>query len=183
MHGEPSCSDWKRSYQNIQDFIVRPLRSSGAEVSVFIASYRDTNCRSRDQEMLNAYRPTAFRFDPDPYTSNTTSRRVDGYIRAIDLVRRFADNRTHGDSLPIDALVLLRFDVRYNVPITALPLDWRAVNLPFRDNVMQWQWCQQVSDLLFVLPMAYASHLTRALGTLLFIHMRISCCASIWMYQ
>ena len=160
MHGRTSCSDWKQSYQNIQDFVVQPLRDSGVEVTVFIATYHDTSCPARDQELLDAYMPTAFQFDTDPYTSTAPSRRVDGYIHALELVQRTVNTT----SVDVDAIVMLRFDVGYKVPITALPVDWRQTNLPFRDNVMQWQWCQQVSDLLFVFPIAHVGPMIRALG-------------------
>ena len=52
---------------------------------------------------------------------------------------------------PSEAFVLLRFDVTYSVPITALPLRWPAVNMPVA-AFADWRTCDMVHDLLFVLP-------------------------------
>jgi len=61
--------------------------------------------------------------------------------------------------VPLDAVILTRFDTQFRSSLAHLVIDWGQVNIAFRDGEVYWRKEQKVSDLFHVFPVAH----TRAL--------------------
>ena len=143
------CSDAFESHRNIHSHVVEALRRAGVRTGVFFHSHR-SGCSALDAELVRLLRPHAHEF-----SEVALPRIIDSYLRALQLVQ------THGPDA--DAVLLLRFDVEYRVPITAACIDWSKVNIAFRDIASSWDSFRAVSDLFFVVPMRLLSSFARAL--------------------
>jgi hypothetical protein len=63
----------------------------------------------------------------------------------------------------VDAVILIRFDVRYRYTIDQLGIQWEKVNLAFRGGPYFWNHSHRVCDLFHVSPYCHIQALRKAL--------------------
>lgn len=159
FHGEyvrtrPHCSDFFAVQRNIAKYITDDLASHGTQTFTFFHTVQNPwNSSALDVRLRCALRPVA---GGAYFASAKGQKIVDSYIAVLRAVVR----SVHA----VDAVVLLRFDLRFRVPITAWNVSWGKVNFAFPDayhhpGVSQ----RKTSDLLFVLPLRFIPVLSRAL--------------------
>ena len=149
------CSDFFGNVANINENILSSLTDRGYEVRFFFHTIRYSECPEKDQALLDILRPTAYEF-----SESTLPRIIDSYMRVISLISRArfpAIQNKSDQSSPIDYALLLRFDVVYYKPFSALNIDMTKVSLAFRDTPDQWNRYFKVSDLFFAMPIRYVS--------------------------
>lgn len=133
----PACSDYWVSKDNIERTIVEPLKAAKVDLRVYIHTYSDTACPVYDTALLQDLRPSQYKIDTnttDPVSGDLTNT----YVQVMKLVME--DNWA-------DYIVLMRFDVKYNAPITSWNLEWNAVNYPFLESKGR-----NNNDLVFTVP-------------------------------
>lgn len=111
-----------------------------------------TTCAAADARLVQLLQPSAHAFSPCQ-----RARPADSYIQVLNMVLAW---RAH----KIDAVVLLRFDVKYRTSLDALPIDWTKLNFAFPDGPVYWAKERKVSDLFHVLPVTFVPHLIKALN-------------------
>lgn len=146
-------SDFFRVAESQRRMLFEPLRAAGMELRTFFHTYTHRECPGADAELVRILRPAAHEF-----SASALPKIVDSYMRALALVMR----HTRADDART-AVMLVRFDVAYFVPLTQLPIDWAAFNTPYRDRSSGWKTWRTVSDLLFIFPLNLS---TRVLGAL-----------------
>lgn len=122
------CSNFFASENNIQSQIIRPLQDAGAKLSVVFYTFtaNKSTCSTDDAELVVRLNPVLFKFIEDN-TQGPTRRQgrvVDVKIRALQLASHVEHH--------VDDIVLLRFDVVYNVQLTSLDIVWGKINFAFR---------------------------------------------------
>lgn len=142
------CSDAFATAANISDAITAPLWRAGVAVLTFFDTV--AACAAADSRLVHRLQPAAHAFSPCP-----RPRPVDSYVHVLKLVLAWPD--------PIDAVVLLRFDVKYRVSLASLHVDWAKLNFAFPDGASYWAKERKVSDLFHVLPRALVPALIAAL--------------------
>jgi len=143
------CSDAFATASNITQSIAFPLQRAGVQVLTFFDTV--ATCAAADARLVQLLEPSAHAFSPCQ-----RPRPVDSYIEVLKMVLTWRAHR-------IDAVVLLRFDVKYRTSLDALPIDWTKLNFAFPDGPVYWAKERKVSDLFHVLPAAFVPLLIKAL--------------------
>lgn len=83
--------------------------------------------------------------------------------RPVDSFQRVISNVLRNKAEDIDAIILTRFDVKFQQRITDLNIDWAKTNIAFPDVEVYWKRSKKVSDLFFIIPIAHAYSFNHAL--------------------
>lgn len=152
-----SCSDYFMTEHNHEQLVAAPLRAAGALVSTFVHSFR-TPCGWLERWLLRRLQPVAYEISD---TVVLAPRIADSAIRVLQLI---LSHYEHGSRAGHAGALLVRFDAIYQRPVTALPIDWAAVNLAFRAERHEWRESRATSDLFFALPVRLGLALISALA-------------------
>ena len=149
-------------FTNHRQMLVDPMEASGATVDVFFHTY-SAECKSLDRQLVELLAPKAHLFDSHKILNQDPNKTFSS-LRLLELIRiTWRDSLSSWPS-PLDAIVMVRFDVIYAVPITWLNIEWNHLNVAFRDHRSLWERDHKASDLLFIFPMRYLAAFHAALA-------------------
>ena len=163
-----SCSDYFVVEANHQRFIYAPLRAAGVSASTFVHTFKIDACGWLDRWLVRRLAPVAYELAGEHEL--TSPRIADSALRVLQLILRHYEHGTRRGAVagaraaPYAGALLVRFDAVYRTPVTALPIDWAAVNLAFRAEEAPWQAARMTSDLFFALPVSLGLALVSALA-------------------
>lgn len=176
VEGSQVCSNFFVVEANIRKNIIKPLERDGANVKIYVDSYSRFDCTWRDEELRKRLQPVRIRMG----NASDSPRVADSSIRVLRDVLE--------DKAIINYVVLLRFDVKYSIPIMSWNMTWDATYAAFRqaghkafgrhrfleqegiqfeDFVDEKEWrnwdaCAMVSDLVFTMPISHVEPFIRA---------------------
>lgn len=121
-----------------------------------------SKCPKSDAQLLEALKPLGHSF-----SCMRRDNPIDSYQHVIMNVLNVSIHgsiKTKTSVIPyIDAIILTRFDLKFNVNIDKLNINWNKINFAFRDGKNYWARYRKVSDLFFIIPIKYANVFIKAL--------------------
>ena len=165
-----SCSDWEQSASSREAMLFAPLRSAGAQLSFYLHTFLPERYQDADDAEPETYgdlnrrascpalERLITRIAPRRHLieqRNATQGPSSAFARVLELVQR--------DASQLDAVLLLRFDVGYHLPLEQLGLKWDQMNMAFRNEENLWASNRRTSDLFFAMPILMVEPMLRAL--------------------
>jgi len=147
---EGQCSDFFAVAQNHALTLINPLRSRGIVVNTFFHTYRNINCRQKDDFLVEYLQPISYEF-----SESNLPKIIDSYVRVLQLANAASPSP--------EVMLLCRFDIMFTWSILEINIEWHKINLSWRDVREAWQHFQKSNDLFITLPFQYTSAFEKSL--------------------
>ena len=142
--------DFRNCAENFYEMVLNPLKELH-EVKVYLCTYEHPFM----QEMLETYEP-----EKTKILNFEFSNQITNFLEALELI----------EEEQLDFVLVMRFDMKYNIQVTDLGIDFDKVNFSYRlapPEVSPWEHWQFVSDLAFYFPPKYINQIASAAHDLL----------------